>query len=189
MFQQSLEYLYVKNASNINHNLKLSELKRLKALHFYKRLNRDKIAYLLQERKTLNRVESFKIFHAGIEICSIEQVSNLYLDYDMSTYTLIDNYDKLDEALAWIRELSISNTQLNSISNRTLDKFHTRFYNINEISIQEAIDQTNFIQFLKHHPNLKHLFLYNTLLDQTFFDLLSTLCPRLFGIEIINIIY
>ena len=187
-FQKSLSHLYLKNATNVDHTIQLKLFPQLKALYFNERLQRDKIAYLLDEKMRLGRCE-FKLFHSGIELNSMELVDQLErLETGNPDFaTLVANYRLLDDRLPWSRTLPFCDSELIKLIDNVPDSnFYSKFYNIREISINGTIDQRNFIQFLRHYPNLAYLYLQDTLLDQCFFNQLNTLCSRLFYLEILN---
>ena len=181
---ESLEYLYVKNGSNIDDSL-LDRLPKLKQLHSFTNLIRDKIGQLLQQKVALNRAD-FQIFFSGIQFTDAEQLDQINLDVKLGMSDLLRFYDKLADKLPWIRNFRISNEHLISLLDNVPDKFYSKFFNLKSIVVRGTVNQANFQRFLKCYPNLTYLNLENTALRQSFYNQLNELCSRLLYLEILN---
>lgn len=181
---ESLEYLYIKNGSNIDDSV-LDLLPKLRQIHAFSGLSRDKIARFLRRKAALGRVD-FQLFNSGILFDCAQRLDELNLDVKLDTSVLIGCYDKLADKLPWIRNFPFSNEQLISLLDNVPERFFTKFYNLKAIVVCGAVNQANFRCFLKHFPNLTYLNLENSSLRQSFYDRLIELVPRLLYLEILN---
>lgn len=181
---ENLEFLYIKNAANIDDRL-LDSLPKLRQIHALSSLSREQIARFLRRAVALNRTD-FQLFFSGVLLDSEQQLTELKLDIKLDTHVLIGCYEKLADKLPWIRNFPFSDERLISVLDNVPEGFFTKFYNLKAVVVHSPVNQANFMSFLAFYPNLTYLILENSSLSQSFYDHLIELTPRLLYLELLN---
>lgn len=196
-FNESLEHfssLKIFKCDSISledYDLLLNLPSSLEQIHFYFYENLENymaeiVTPILTHRLILKNLENVSVYFRGIKLVNNKSITDYGFEEENDLRLVIENFDQIKGTLPWITKINYDELidEPENLANEPL--FFYKFNNIQEIEISRAIDQNQFLCFIKNFSNLISLKLKNTSFNHHFYNKLPCLCALLERFQLIE---